>query len=597
MIGILLLIVILIVAGATSKVLINGQSMKADSNRFFSVRSMTEKVTILLQRFPVGLTLIVSLTFFMMLSIENKTFEEIYRIVIFFSVGSAIATASIVFLEDYLNAIRANITALVIIILWGLYCYLLPVKADDLEVGKWIELTVISTSSFLSILFVPYLKKNKDREFWNYVTQTLFQLALASVFASIIFGGLSLALLAIQSLFGIDVNEKLYGHLMVLCYIFFSPIYFLANIPNKQEKQIVEIFHSKVQKTLALYILTPVLAVYAAILYAYFLKIIFVWELPKGWVTWLVSTLALGGLVVISFLYPVRERDQTKVVDFITRWFGVIILPLLILMTIGIIRRISDYGISINRIYILLLNLWFYGIYFYLFLTNSRHIKWILISPVIIALLSSISLWGVSSITKKSLLNDLHNTLSQPMTIDEARIIFREMPKSDKEKIIGKIEYLHQVYGEEVVQSFFTDNILRSPKSLSTKLGLNDDEEFVSEAISYFYPSQKTWNTNGFQNFTRIDYYEHRVKSHTINTRNSDIIELKADEKLFKVSMRNSILEHLSTSENLRNEREWIVQGENFQLIINSLYANYYLENDSIYIRSLNGFLFFNNEL
>lgn len=597
MIGILLVIVILIVAGATSKVLIKGQPVGGDSNRFFSVRSMTEKITILLQRFPVGLILIVSLTFFMILSIANKTYEDIYRIVVFFSVGSAIATACIVFLEDHLNAIKANISALVIIILWGLYCYFLPAKTADLEIGKWIELSVLSISSFLSIFFVPYLKKNTDREFWNYVTQTLFQLALASLFASIIYGGLSLAILAIQSLFGIDVNEKLFGHLLVLCYIFFFPIYFLANIPHKEEKQIVEIFHSKVQKTLALYILTPVLAVYATILYAYLLKIVFAWELPNGWVTWLVSTLAIGGLVVISFLYPVRERDQTKVIDFLTRWFGVIILPLLILMSIGIIRRIGDYGITINRIYILLLNLWFYGIYTYLFLTNSRHIKWILISPVIIALLSSIGLWGVSSITKKSLLNDIHKTLNQPMSIDEARIIFQEMPKSEKEKIIGKIEYLHQVYGEEVVQSFFTDNILRSPKNLSLKLGLHDDDNQISEAISFFTSSQTTWNVNGYQYFTRIDYYEHREKPSSINAQNTDIITLKVNEKSFDVSMRPSILAYLSTAENLRNQTEWVIQGEDFQLIIQNLYANYYLENDSIYIRSLNGFLFFNNEL
>ncbi len=68
-----------------------------------------------------------------------------------------------------------------------------------------------------------------------------------------------------------------------------------------------------------------------------------------------------------------------------------IVVPLLVLMTVGIARRISDYGFTVNRAYILLLNLWFYGVYIYLFAVRGRHVKWILISAVVVAFVSRVA--------------------------------------------------------------------------------------------------------------------------------------------------------------------------------------------------------------
>ena len=34
--------------------------------------------------------------------------------------------------------------------------------------------------------------------------------------------------------------------------------------------------------------------------------------------------------------------------NWIARWMPVLILPLLLLMTIGIVRRFNDYGITVN---------------------------------------------------------------------------------------------------------------------------------------------------------------------------------------------------------------------------------------------------------
>jgi len=590
----LLVIMLIVVAMVATPVIVMKRKQGANgSNRFFSVSTMTEKLALLVKRFPISILFVVGLAVLFFLVINNN-FEDIsYRLWFFFSVGAFITTVATLFAEDFFDNLKTYGISFFAILLWGTYCFFLPEKTDDMLISKWIEISVISVTAFFSMLFIAFLKKNKDRAFWNFTTQTLFQIALAGVFGAILFGGLSLALLAVNSLFNVWIDEKVYGNLGVICIVIFSPLYFLANIPNKKEKQSEVIFYTKVQKILALYILTPILAVYAVILYAYLFKIIIVCELPNGWVSWLVSALALGGLFVITFLYPVREVSKNKMVDFLSRWFGLLILPLLILMTIGIFRRISDYGITINRCYVLLLNLWFYGIYIYLFFSQSRHVKWILISLTVVALVTSISVWGVANITKKSLTKEVSAVLTEQLSSEEARAIFAEMTQVEKDRIKSKLEYLHRNFGKESVQVFFADTVSDSHRDFLSKLGLSDVLVEETEIITYFTNSDKIWEVEGYKTFTRFEYSNYGYRKDVEYSVKKDTLEFNVGKHTINLPMREIALKYLATDEKLRNEQELIVRGGDYIVLISSFFGDYYPAKDSVFISSLNGFLFY----
>ena len=564
-------------------------------SRFFSVSLMTEKLTMLVKRFPISILLIVALAVLFFVGI-NINFDDIsYQLWIFFSVGSIISVTTTLLFEDYFRNLKNYGITFFVVLLWGMYCFFLPDKFENIQLTKGIEIFVIGGTAFCAMFFISFLKKNNDRSFWNFATQTLFQMALACIFGTILFGGLSLALLAIDSLFNVSVDGKIYGNLAVICFALFMPIYFLANITDKTEKYNNEIFYIKVQKILALYILTPILAIYAIILYAYLFKIIVAWELPNGWVSWLVSALSFGGLIVITVLYPVREQEKNKVVNFISHWFGLLILPLLLLMTIGIFRRIGDYGITINRGYILLLNLWFYGIYIYLFFTKSRHVKWILISFVAIALLTSVNVWGVANITKKSLTKEVSTVLKQQVSAEDARMIFAEMTQKKKDRMKSTLEYLHKNFGKESVQPFFTDVVSDSHWNFLSKLGLKNVLDEASERISYYAGNKKTWQVEGYNNFTQIEYYNNRNKNNSddLSKKEQIIIDISADHRIFSIPIREIAMEYLVTDEKLRKEKDWIVQGNDYKLLINSFDGDYYPVKDSISINSISGFLFY----
>jgi len=366
----------------------------------FSFNTVIEKLSLVAKRFPVSILLTIGFSVLLFMLI-NGDYEDIpVRLWLFFSIGAFVGIATVLGAEDFFNNLKTCAISLITVLLWGVYCFFLPDKIED-SIGQLIEVIVIGAAVFFAVFFISFLKKDTDKSFWNFTAQTFSQMVLSQIFGSLLFGGLSLAMLAINGLFEVTLGDRMFSNLAVVCYVLFPMIYFLANIPDKIKKHSNEISYHKTLKILALYILTPILAVYAIILYAYLFKIILTWELPNGWISWLMSILALGGLLVITLLYPVRVQGRSEAVVFLSRWFGVLILPLLVLMTIGIFRRIGDYGITINRCYILLLNFWFYGIYIYLFLTKSKHIRWILMSLVGIALISSIGFWSVANIVKK----------------------------------------------------------------------------------------------------------------------------------------------------------------------------------------------------
>ncbi len=106
---------------------------------------------------------------------------------------------------------------------------------------------------------------------------------------------------------------------------------------------------SKTTDALLNYILTPALLVYAAILYLYCLQIGFTWTLPKGGVAYLVFgfTIALFAVKALQELVVRRRYD----------WFfdriSCFALPPLVLFWAGVAQRVADYGLTDQRVYLI----------------------------------------------------------------------------------------------------------------------------------------------------------------------------------------------------------------------------------------------------
>ena len=120
---------------------------------------------------------------------------------------------------------------------------------------------------------------------------------------------------------------------------------------------------------------------------------------------------------------------------------------MLVLMTIGIIRRFNDYGVTINRLYLITLNIWCYIVCIGLVFTKARRISWIPISFSILFLLTSALPVNYASITRNIMRSSVEKELKRtnlklPLTREQYDDWMESLPAETAVQVNDKFRYL-----------------------------------------------------------------------------------------------------------------------------------------------------------
>lgn len=172
------------------------------------------------------------------------------------------------------------------------------------------------------------------------VTQMFFGLLISVI--------LNLALLAIVAsffyIFGIDEFKPIEYITLFVWFVLAPQI--CCTLIRQDEDEVNE--PAKIIQIILNFILSPAVIIYTVILYVYFIKILFEWELPKGGVAWMVMgffSVALAGRMSQAVLYQ-------RYYDWFYRHFSLIAIPPLILFWVGSIYRIRIYSFTESRFYL-----------------------------------------------------------------------------------------------------------------------------------------------------------------------------------------------------------------------------------------------------
>ena len=173
-------------------------------------------------------------------------------------------------------------------------------------------------------------------------TQMFFGLLISCIFY--------MAVLAITTsffyIFGIDEPKHFYEHIAQFIFFVLAP-QICCTLVRQNEDEVTEPF--KILRLILNFILSPAVIIYTVILYTYFIKIAFEWDLPKGGVAWMVMgfiTVALIGRVAQSIL-------NKRYYDWFYSRFTLIAIPPLIMYWIGSIYRIRLYSFTESRFYLM----------------------------------------------------------------------------------------------------------------------------------------------------------------------------------------------------------------------------------------------------
>lgn len=441
-------------------------------------------------RFPVTVGFILALTVYLFLMTDHTDpFQERQFVVwgYYLSVGALLSLSLHLWSEEVKSRRTAIVTQLLLHALLVadavfLYHQMTGTRFVDIAIAHAAGILALG----LSVLFLPFFREKDDIPAWNFTQNAIGTLAIVALVAATMCGGLSLLAFSLHKLFDIDISHKCYLYILILCGELLPALLFLDLLPQDEAK------HDRTPQPTAFlsgiihYLFLPLAGCYLVVLYVYAGTIIARWELPDGWVSWLVVTLMTGCIAIEFALYPARVKYGHRKDRLIARLLPALALPLLLLMSIGIARRFMDYGITINRLYLATLNAWFYFVCIGLLATGARRISWIPISFSALFLLTSVLPVNYAGITRNALRADILKALENktlPLSEEAYEAWMASLPAEDAERLNGKLAYLQDWYGKQSVDDIIGFYV---PYNIPNEQG--DVEVGVIERLHYEQP-------------------------------------------------------------------------------------------------------------
>jgi hypothetical protein len=350
---------------------------------------------------------------------------------------------------------------------------------------------VLNLALHLLVSFSGFIPKSYNQnEFWEFNKQLFLRILTAGLYSGFLYGGLALAITAVKNLFNIEINDHVFGYLFFIIAGIFNTLFFLAGIPDLNAPKSLELNYPKGLKNFTQFVLMPLISIYLVILISYEAKILATFTLPIGWVSYLVLVFSIFGILSFLLIYPIAKDDGNLWMKTFNRWFYYLLIPLLGLLFWAILQRISLYGFTFDRYYVLLLSIWLTIVVFYFLVKKEPKIKFIPISMCLIGLLTIIGPQSANSVSKYSQLSRFENYM---------KIKEKLTPKQEQD-LSSIVDFLEENYDAAVMKPYANnklDTLLKSDKSA--------ESSEIMEALGFEYRSQYDSSITDDGNF----YYEY----------------------------------------------------------------------------------------
>ncbi|MBO6535479.1 MAG: DUF4153 domain-containing protein [Balneolaceae bacterium] len=352
-----------------------------------------------------------------------------------------------------------NLTSLIVLIIY--YALL----KDDLTEGAyldWYRLVMLFLIAHLFAAYAPFISAGSVDQFWEYNKTIFLRFLLSGIYTGFLYVGLSVALIALDVLLGFDIDERTYLSMFFILAGIFNTWFFLAGVPDAKTIQTHSIDYPKGLRVFVQFVLIPLVTAYILILYAYLAKILIEWELPNGWVTYLVLSFSIVGILALLLLHPVKEDSDKQWIKWFSTGYYRALIPLVVLLLFSIWVRIDDYGVTINRFIVATLGVWLTLMVLYFIISKSKSIMVIPISLCVITLGAAFGPFSAFSVSESSQLHRFEEILSEQSMITESGIAVSasEVLELDTRKELSSIvTYLTDHHGIEVFQPYFETSI------------------------------------------------------------------------------------------------------------------------------------------
>lgn len=229
-------------------------------------------------------------------------------------------------------------------------CVVLPFWWINLQ--NWgpgnISYWVTATIGLLALLTIG--QYNDNRKFIIQLLRYVLYGAAALIVSGITWMLLEAIYASFIFIFDISWLDHVSDDMASFSFILVLPLLFLTF--NRKS----ETFGTQTSKLLQIFldwILSPAVLIYTVLLYLYFFKILIKWTLPEGGIAFLVF-----GFITTAVAAQAGQTLLTKrYYNWFYNHFSLISLPALTMFWIGVARRCNEYGLTEDRVYLIVFGL------------------------------------------------------------------------------------------------------------------------------------------------------------------------------------------------------------------------------------------------
>ncbi len=453
----------------------------------------------------------------------------------------------------------------------------------------YIKYGIYNIIAHLIVSVIPFITKGELNGYWHYNKILFIRIWTAILYSGFLYAGLALALTSLHLLFDIKIHEELYFELFIIIAGIFNTWFFVNGIPESFEELESMDDYPKGLKIFAQYILLPLLALYLLILYVYGAKILYLWDWPKGIVSYLIICISIIGILTFLLLYPFGNFKENNWIKKAGKQYYFLLIPLLVILFIAIFMRIDDYGITIKRYVVLSLGVWLSIVCIYTAL-GKPNIKFVPISLAITLLLTSFGPWGMFSVSEYYQVKRLQTILEKSNILKNGKInnemiwvkdsVIEFTPttefKNDSllndslhNEVKSILDYLDNYHGFSKIRSWFTQDInqLIDNKTKNNKEKIRVDEasvymrsmglkyEYLNDGINNKLVDYQTKENEDLTKVTGYDYlYNFNIWTEN-NKENYEIGELNIDSINFSFEFKKMPLPYLILTHNKESIR------------------------------------------
>jgi hypothetical protein len=359
-------------------------------------------------------------------------------------------------------------------------------------------------TGILIALAAPIRYWKGESAYWVYLKNLITAVVVAGLYALVLCIALSLARAALVNLFQIENPGFSYEDLTIVCLVALFSLLFVAIVPDQKPEDETSPPPAFI-KPIVVFVFLPLSVLYVGILYAYGVRMLLLGEWPRGWVTYLVFSAAILTIVTYIICHPLRDERQTFV-RLTRQWLFPALLPLTIIQLMSIGMRISQHGLTFNRVVVLSIGIWLLLTTAYQVFIRRKTLIWFPLSFLAFTLWILFSPWSAFELDKQHRRNNLKEALQKldpPLESLPEKSVKLQIRNEQLSEISTAFYDALSLHGLSVIEEFVPDscyNLMQEKEQTDRNFSAHTTMQYLGQCTAIDFGMGNPVETADFDN-------------------------------------------------------------------------------------------------